>query len=508
MLKKFIQKDKNEELESILEEKNIEEQAKNLLQGILYKIEVSYKDYKKIKAIDQTEKKYVENILMNIQKRCNQIKVVKLSEKLENEEIQKQLEKNKFYIGENEIICYPIEEKILYAIEKKSNYKKIVNNRYGVIAQPLSNLINTGKNIDRIEVLRDFNGWSWTTIKKEIENIQANLIYQNLQILINEEFMEDWTKDSDGIIDYLEKLKEEITQIYDKEMAENIGRILRKISIINEIQENKEFKENMKQELSKKEEEIEKYNGTKDNILKIYERKKEILKEVKKIDKILSQESTLRKEYEKRNEGVELHQKIFSIRVLKQQLINQKQQLLNEIEENNYLLNPNHYIEEKTKAIQEKELLDVINYNLQQKEELLIEFQRNCLKCFARKLEKQEEQEQIIKMIYQFRYMMLLPFNQEKNVNKIEELQEDILEVEKKILKIANDKKVITNVPIEIIEHVLKTRIMYLEKLYYKISTEFEKYYVQIFDENISEEKFEIKPKEKIKLNKKIKIFI
>ena len=47
MLEKIIKKDKNEELEKVLEEKMIDEQAKNLLQGILYKIEVSYKDFKK-----------------------------------------------------------------------------------------------------------------------------------------------------------------------------------------------------------------------------------------------------------------------------------------------------------------------------------------------------------------------------------------------------------------------------------------------------------------------------
>ena len=38
-----------------LDEKQIDEQARNLLQGILYKIEVSYKDYQKVKAIEQTE---------------------------------------------------------------------------------------------------------------------------------------------------------------------------------------------------------------------------------------------------------------------------------------------------------------------------------------------------------------------------------------------------------------------------------------------------------------------
>ena len=51
MLEKLIKNDRNEKLETVLEQKHIEEQVKNLLQGILYKIEVSYKDYQKAKAL-------------------------------------------------------------------------------------------------------------------------------------------------------------------------------------------------------------------------------------------------------------------------------------------------------------------------------------------------------------------------------------------------------------------------------------------------------------------------
>ena len=508
MLEKFIQKDKNEELEKILEEKQIEEHEKNLLQGILYKIEVSYKDYKKTKAVDKTKKEYLEDILKNIQKRCNQIKIVKLSEKLEDEDIQQELQKNKFYIKDNEIICYPIEEKILYAVEKRSNNEIIVNNKYGIISKPLSNLLNTGKNINKTEVLRDFNGWSWTTIKKEIENIIANLVYQSLQIILGEDFIEDWTNDNEGIIDYIEKMQEEMADKYNKELADNMYMLLQKISILNEIKQDKKYEEYIEQLLKTKEEEIEKYNSIKENISYIYNRKKEILKEIKKIEKILSQESTLKKEYERLNEGVELHKKIFSIKVLRQQLIDKKQKLLNEIEENNYLLNPNNYVEEKNKIIQEKELLEIVNLSEKEQENIVIDFVKNCLKCLEISLNSQTDEEKILKMMYKFRYLMLVPVNNEKNICEVKELEEEILNVEKKFIEIAKNKKVIADVPLEIMEHVFKTRIMNLEELYYKITTEFEKYYVQIFDENITEEKFQINLKEKTKLNKKIKIFI
>ena len=42
------------------------------------------------------------------------------------------LEENKFYVGE-EIVSYPIEEKILFAIEKKSRHSKILNKLIALI---------------------------------------------------------------------------------------------------------------------------------------------------------------------------------------------------------------------------------------------------------------------------------------------------------------------------------------------------------------------------------------
>ena len=138
----------------------------------------------------------------------------------------------------------------------------------------------------------------------------------------------------------------------------------------------------------------------------------------------------------------------------------------------------------------------------------MIDFENYCLKYIGRKLEKVVQDEEIIKIIYKFRYFLLLPFNKEKNICEVEEIQENILQIEEKILKIAKNKKVITDVPLDVMTHVFKTRILNLEELYYKITTESEKYYVQIFDENITEERFEINLIGKTKINKKIKIFI
>ncbi len=499
MFKKILKKDKNEELERILEEKKVDEQAKNLLQGILYKIEVSYKDYQRSKGIEQTEEQYVEQLLVDIKQKCNRIKIVKISQKLNNEEIQNELKNKKFYISENEIISYPIERKILYAIEQKANNKKILNDQYEDVAVAVSDFINTGKNIDRVEVLRDFNGWSWTTVKEELENIDANLIYQMLQILFGREFLDNWNKDKDGKIDYF-KLMTSDGKKYGKSSIENLKELLIKIAMINDIKENQEFAEHISKKLRAVKKDLKIYEDTQANIERLSEHKIQAMKQLKDIEKILRQEPMLLAEYEKRKRKVD-------IKDLKKELSDKRLKLLNEISEDNYLLNPMNYIKEKKKLEEEKTRLDIKRTTKKQKENLKIEFIKNFIQCFNAKIKHCKEPEEILKLMYQFRYFMCLPFDEENNVKDLKEIEE-ISKIEQTLVKKAIEFKVINKVPFEVMKHVFETRIIILEELYYKITQEQEKYYVQIFDENITEEKFEIKPIEKIKLNKKIKIFI
>ena len=75
------------------------------------------------------------------------------------------------------------------------------------------------------------------------------------------------------------------------------------------------------------------------------------------------------------------------------------------------------------------------------------------------------------------------------------------------IIKPTKEKIISKNVPFEVWTHIFETRIIDLKELYYKIFTEYDKKYFQLFDENISEEKFIINNIEKNKINKKIKIF-
>ena len=172
------------------------------------------------------------------------------------------------------------------------------------------------------------------------------------------------------------------------------------------------------------------------------------------------------------------------------------------------MLNPSNYLEQKSKLIEQKEYLQCAFQETKETEKLLIEFVENFLKCLKKLIRKTKDEEEILKLIYKFRYFMLLPFNLEKSIKDVEKLQKSILETEKTLVNKAIEKKVIADVPLEIMNHVFKTRIIILEDLYYKITNKSDKKYVQIFDKNVSEEKYEIELTEKTKINKKIKIFI
>ena len=201
---KIVKKNYNNDLEEVLEKKLFDEHAKNLLLSILYKIEAGYEDYEKVKVDTVKKDEYIKKFISIIDKNCDNIKIVKL--KSEDDDI---LGSKTFLVDkENKrIICYPIERKLLYCIYKISKNTEIINNNYEIIGKPLSNLINTGKCIEQVEPLRDFNGYSWTTVSSEIESIEHNLIFQNLRLLLGNKFLNNWIENKEFIIDYMELLK-------------------------------------------------------------------------------------------------------------------------------------------------------------------------------------------------------------------------------------------------------------------------------------------------------------
>lgn len=514
LLEKIVKKDYNNELEKVLETKQFDEHVKSTLLSILYKIEAAYKDLETVKKDVQTKEEYVANIIEIIKNNCDSIEIIKMNEE------EGKIPNNKTYIVDKEnkkIIAYPIERKILYAIAKISKKDKIIKDDYFLINETLSELINVGNNINMVEPLRDFNGYSWTTIPQEIESIDHNLIYQILRILVGHKFLNKWVKNDEFIIDYFYLFKEEVENQYGKENMNDLIDVLAKISILLSIKFNSKEKEEILEIKNKIYEELARIKDKRKFLEQTTKSKININKQIMKIDEIINDKQLLQDEYITRNEQLPLEKKIFSMRILSKIMEDEKKEKIEELEKLNKIMNPQNFVKYQKELEEKYKYLEVLDSEDDEKklEKLKIELQKLFLKMLKIKIKNAETKQEIEKIIYDFRYYLLLPYNYEKKVYEIENLEKIFKDVLEKIINKAVSLKVIQKISEndetnnEILKNIFKVRIIKLEKAYLKITKEKEKYFVQIFDENIFEEKIEIqKPIDlNIKLNKKIPIW-
>ena len=186
LMDKFVKKDYNNELELVLEQKKFEENVQSMLLSILYKIETSYKDYETVKKDVETKEEYIKEFINIIKNDCKSIKLVRMEASK-----SKIYPNTTFYVDKKngEIECYPIERKLLYTIWKISKKESLIKEKYYIINVVLSDLLSAGNTIQKVEPLRDFNVYSWTTLKTEIESPAHNLIYQILRIIIGNAYL-------------------------------------------------------------------------------------------------------------------------------------------------------------------------------------------------------------------------------------------------------------------------------------------------------------------------------
>lgn len=513
LIEKIVRKDYNNELEKIIEEKEFTENAKSILLSILYKIEASYKDVVKVKQNVETKEEYLENIINIIQKKCEKFEIIRMSDN------ENKLPENKTYMinkEKKEIIAYPIERKVLYALLKIDKSDKIVKEEYYILDETISDMINVGNNINIVEPLRDFNGYSWTTISKEIESIDHNLIYQNLRILIGYKFLNRWVKNKEFIIDYYETLKNKLEKKYGKENAKNITNIIEKLSILLEMKFNKGKIPKITNEYNSVLNQLQKMQDKKVMVKEITQEKINITKEIRGYDTLINNKELLQEEYIKRNEQLPLDKKIFSLKILTKILIDEREKKIANIEELNQMLNPQQFVNCKRKLQYQYEYLkmsSVANYNVEL-EKQKIELQKMFLICYRSLIEMAETKQDIIKLIYEYRYYLMLPFDNQTIILDRKELEKDTEEVARVLIKKANEYKALQKISndeetnFEILKNIFKVRIINLNDVYLKVFKEKDKYYMQIFDENTFEPKLEIsEPIDlEIKFNKKVQI--
>lgn len=424
-------KDYNNILENILEQKAFSEDVKNLLLSMLYKIENGYEDYETVKVNVISKKYFLKKIVQIIKEECTQIKLIRpLSEEskiLEEKHANYVIDKEK-----GEIMVYPNERMALEAIITLNQKEIPLEKEYDLFSNSLETILLTGQRMNLVEVIRDFNGWSWDITTSQMESKNINILYQNLLLLLGNSFLQTWitgeekqteevdlpnneilrskynesfgmTKEEmqeENKIDYIQKMQEMLSQKYGEENAKAFLMQLIKAVLVIGCNSNKEQKEKVLNRQSQIKQKLDEMQDNKAYLEKLSGFKKEITKKIKKIDTMLNDEKLLKEEYENRNNKLPNKKKIFSVSHLRIMLEKERKTQLEEIKECNKQMEPKEFVKTKRKLEEKLQFYQEIKVEEgkrtdenKQIEEMQIYF----LNCFLEKIRNTETKAQIRK---------------------------------------------------------------------------------------------------------------
>ena len=160
---------------------------------------------------------------------------------------------------------------------------------------------------------------------EEIENYICNIVYQNIKILVGNEFLQEQINKSKEL-DFIEELELKLKLNYGEELAQKILNDIYKISILEEIKnDNKKLKDFIKIENIMKKD-LEKISNKEQYLQELDTEKKKIGKEIKRIDEIMNDTQILRKEFMQGN--LRREKKIFSLSEYTELLQSRREKLL------------------------------------------------------------------------------------------------------------------------------------------------------------------------------------
>jgi len=544
-------KDYNNILENILEQKAFTEDVKNLLLSMLYKIENGYQDYETVKVNVNSKKYFLKKIIQIIKEECKKIELIKpLSEEskiLEEKKVNYIIEKE-----EGKIIVYPNERMILEALITLNQKDIELKEEYELFELGLKEILIKGNRMNSAEIIRDFNGWSWDITTSQMESKNINLVYQNLLMLLGNNFMQTWITDgkeqeteeielpnneilrskynnSFGMtkeemkenikVDYIQKMKEILNEKYGEERAKEFINQLIKTTIAIGCNRNKKQKEIILNRQKQIKENLDKMQDNKKYLEELSKKKKELTIKIKKIDTLLNDEKLLKEEYDKRNSLLPNKEKIFSVSHLRIMLEKEIKNSLEKIKENKKEMEPKEFVKTKKELEDNLKYFEEIGISEKEKaneEKQINKLQKCFLNCFIEKVKKSETKKQIIDILYEIRYYKQIPYK-ENNIKNIELFKEQIQEIEKELIKKACEQKILTRfseneiINKKILENQFDSKIINLENTIYILKYRKGILKIEIYDTNIEEEIKEIEIKEKVelqvKLNKKIKVW-
>lgn len=496
MKPRLLKRDYNQELEEIAESKRFEKEAQNLLLSMLYKVEGAYDDYENVKREVPSKEKFLENILYIVKEYCKEIVIAKPNTELEKELslsrckiLEEEPENN--YNKEQKVIFFPNEKVVLYSIIK-AGIENIKSN-LSIEDKAMLTAIQIGKCIAYSEVIRDFNGFSWSIVSNEIESIECNLIYTDLIYLLGEEVVSNINSSN------IEKIKNSIDEELYKEMQ--------KIALKFYLEYDKKQKEILYSELEKDKIKFKNMEKQQEFIENISNNKKHKLKRIKEIDEMLNNSEMLRKEYIETNSKLPNEQKVFSISHYEEKIQKERNQLLQEIEECNKYQNPIEFVKIKN------DLKNKIDYYKNLQDTDITNMQKEFLRCFSKKLETLSEKQEILSYIYKIRYLKFLDIGNNQKMKDVISFEN----VEKEAISKGIAKELITPISNNIdtdynlLKSIFETKNISLDELLIGLKAKDGKLISEIYDgEILDSTNYIILPagsNVQIRKTKKVKIF-
>lgn len=515
LLTKISKKDYNNMLEVILEKKDFTADTKNLLLSMLYKIEVSYRDYETVKRQTKNRNEFIEEIIETIKDKCDTIRLVE--PKTKRATILEEQNKNAI-IKDDAIIAYPTENALMVGVCEKIEKNFYVDIEYRTIKLPLRKLLKKGYSINAKETIYNFDGWSWNIQIDDEEECLYNLLYQNIQAILGQPFIEMWKNDKSNT-DYIKKAKEKIVHLYGGENVKTIINSLKNVLLKMLVLEFPSETEDFIEEWKKQKQALDYLDNKTQYLQDISEQKKNINKSIKNIDSILTDKEMLAEEYQRRNAQLPLEKKIFSMRHLGEMLKKERLVLLTELKDCNKMLEPEVYIKKKEELKAKLVKLEEVKSAKENKNTFydeVINLQKVFLRTLEARVEKIENKKEIIDLIYLLRYYKNIKITENESIKDINELKKNISSFEMILILKAcnsnifvkfNDDGILNT---QIIDKIIDTKIIDLENIWVCSKVVNNKINIEIYDGEILDTTLRLTSDIKevlTKPNKKTKLF-
>ena len=501
---------------------------------MLYKIETAYPDYRQVKRNVPSKDEYITDILEIIQKDCDDIVVASL--KTEAYQLLKERKVN-FIIQKEEkkIIVLPKETDLLYALFQleQEGKKWLQEAKDTFLTKPVESLLKTGKCLNKVECIRDFNGFSWNSNPKEIKQKDFNILYQDLLYLVGYEFLE---KPDNREESFLVALEKELKESYGEVFTTSFLEMLYQLAIYRYSRQNPTYQEELEKEKEALEKEEEKWKHEESYLQKLTLQKEEHMEKVKRLDKLIRSKDALLVEFAQRNAKTQKEEeKIFCLSDLVEILNKEKEESMAIVNKVKQELNPNQKEEIQKRRKEKLALLNSLDLECEPNEQTLqkqlIALQELVLEAMVKEWAELEEKAEITNEIYEIRYYNMLYLTDTKQLGTIAKLKSKIEQLEKNTLERAIQHKVITEIVEgkkelnwELISPIFHLRIMELGNIEIEVEAKEKQieegpktlvtYWLEVNLYNeILEETYEItitkEKQEKIglKLNKKIKLW-